>query len=535
MRTVGMYLAELLEAYGVEVIFGIPGVHTVELYRGLPNTKLRHVTPRHEQGAGFMADGYARVSGRPGVCFIITGPGMTNIATAMAQAYADSIPMLVISAVNALGQIGSGEGWLHELQDQRQLVKQVSAFSHTVTTPAELPKVVARAFASFAGARPRPVHIELPLDIITAPADKLPPIRAIVPPSPPAASPTALQEAANWLNSAKAPVLLLGGGAQDAGPFVRSLAEKLDAPTVMSVNGRGLLPPGHPLAVPCSPSMPPTMKLIEGADVILAIGTEFGSTDYDWFEQGGAKFNGKCIRIDIDAQQIMRSHQPDLPIIADASEAAAALVPLLSSATRGGAARAGATRDAVLGDLSRTYRACLHLMETVRDTLPGAVLVGDSAQPVYAGCVYYPSAAPRSWFCSATGYGTLGYALPAAIGAQLAAADRPVVALIGDGGLQFTIQELASAREIEAPVIVLLWNNNGYGEIKTYMVSRQIHPIGVDIFTPDFQMLAKGFGCEAVKLKKPSDLPGLLRKAARRKTATIIEIDETDYVASYQG
>jgi len=535
MRTVGMYLAELLEAYGVEVIFGIPGVHTVELYRGLPNTKLRHVTPRHEQGAGFMADGYARVSGRPGVCFIITGPGMTNIATAMAQAYADSIPMLVISAVNALGQIGSGEGWLHELQDQRQLVKQVSAFSHTVTTAAELPKVVARAFASFAGARPRPVHIELPLDIITAAADKLPPIRAIVPPSPPAASPTTLQEAANWLNGAKAPVLLLGGGAQDAGPFVRSLAEKLDAPTVMSVNGRGLLPPGHPLAVPCSPSVPPTMKLIESADVILAIGTEFGSTDYDWFEQGGAKFNGKCIRIDIDAQQIVRSRQPDLTIIADASEAAAALVPLLGSAKRDGAARAAATRDAVLSDLSRTYRACLHLMETVRDTLPGAILVGDSAQPVYAGCIYYPSAAPRSWFCSATGYGTLGYALPASIGAQLAAADRPVVCLIGDGGLQFTIQELASAREIEAPVIILLWNNNGYGEIKTYMISRQIHPIGVDIFTPDFQMLAKGFGCEAVKLKKPSELPGLLRKAAKRKTATIIEIDETDYVAGYQG
>src|SRR4051812_40578696 len=184
MATCGEVLVRLLEAYGVDTVFGIPGVHTVELYRGLPATRIRHVTPRHEQGAGFMADGYARVSGKPGVCFIITGPGMTNIATAMAQAYADSIPMLVISAVNALGQIGSGEGWLHELQDQRQLVRQVSVFSHTLMTPAELPKVAARAFAIFAGSRPRPVHIELPLDIIPAAADKLPPIRAIVPPSP---------------------------------------------------------------------------------------------------------------------------------------------------------------------------------------------------------------------------------------------------------------------------------------------------------------------------------------------------------------
>jgi acetolactate synthase-1/2/3 large subunit len=517
------------------VVFGIPGVHTIELYRGLERAGLRAVTPRHEQGAGFMADGYARVSGKPGVCFIITGPGMTNIATAMAQAYGDSVPMLVISAVNALGQIGSGEGWLHELQDQRQLVRQVSAFSHTVTTPAELPKVVARAFALFAGARPRPVHIELPLDIITAPADKLPPIRAIVPPSPPAASPTVLQKAASLLNNAKAPVLLLGGGAQDAGPFVRSIAEKLDAPTMMSVNGRGLLPAGHPLAVPCSPSMPPTMRLIEGADVVLAIGAEFGSTDYNWFERGGAKFNGKSIRIDIDAQQIVRSQQPDLPIIADATEATAALAPLLVQAQRDGAARAAETREAVMADLSRTYRAALHLMETVRDSLPGVVLVGDSAQPVYAGCIYYSAATPRSWFCSATGYGTLGYGLPAASGAQLAAPERPVVCLVGDGGLQFTIQELASAREIEAPVIVLLWNNNGYGEIKDYMVARQIHPIGVDIFTPDFQALAKGFGCEAVKLINPADLPRLLREATARKTATIIEIEESDYVANYEG
>jgi acetolactate synthase-1/2/3 large subunit len=165
-----MYLARLLDAYGIELVFGIPGVHTVELYRGMPQTRLRHITPRHEQGAGFMADGYARVTGRPAACFIITGPGMTNIATAMAQAYGDSIPMLVISAVNAFGQLGSGDGWLHELQDQRALINQVSAFSHTVTTPEELPLVVARAFAVFNSGRPRPVHIELPLNIITAPA-----------------------------------------------------------------------------------------------------------------------------------------------------------------------------------------------------------------------------------------------------------------------------------------------------------------------------------------------------------------------------
>ena len=167
--TTGEYLVRLLESYGVELIFGIPGVHTVELYRGLPATKIRHVTPRHEQGAGFMADGYARVTGKPGVCFIVTGPGMTNIATAMGQAYADSVPMLVISAVNSRDQLAMGQGRLHELPSQRNLVAGVAAFSHTLLDPAQLPEVMARAFTVFNSARPRPVHIEIPLDVIAQP------------------------------------------------------------------------------------------------------------------------------------------------------------------------------------------------------------------------------------------------------------------------------------------------------------------------------------------------------------------------------
>jgi acetolactate synthase-1/2/3 large subunit len=532
MNTVGMYLAALLDAYGIEVVFGIPGVHTVELYRGLPRTKLRHVTPRHEQGAGFMADGYARVTGRPAACFIITGPGMTNIATAMAQAYGDSIPMLVISAVNAFGQIGSGDGWLHELQDQRQLIKQVAAFSHTVTTPDELPLVVARAFAIFNSGRPRPVHIELPLNIISASADRLPPIAAAASPTRPGTSLKALDQASDWLNAAKAPLMLVGGGAQDSGSLVRELAEKLDAPVVMTVNGRGLLPVGNPLAVPCSPSLRPIMDLIEAADLVLAVGTEFGPTDYNWMGTGGAKFRGKSIRIDIDQTQLARTQLVDLPIVSDVTEALAALLQRIERKSRDGATRAANARDLLQRKLTPLYRSCLGVLDCVRDSLPGAVIVGDSAQPIYAGCVAYAAPAPRSWFCSATGYGTLGYALPAAIGAKLGVPDRPVVCVVGDGGLQFSIPELASARELEVPVIVLLWNNHGYSEIKSYMAANQIRPIGVDIYTPDFQVLAKGFGCDAVRVMRLSDLPEQLRAAAERKTATIIEIVEEEIIAN---
>ena len=173
MATCGEVLVKLLEGYGVDHVFGIPGVHTVELYRGLAGSSIRHVTPRHEQGAGFMADGYARTRGKPGVCFIITGPGMTNITTAMGQAYADSIPMLVISSVNERSRLGLGNGYLHELPDQSALVAGVAAFSHTLMSVEKLPAELARAFAVFDSQRPRPVHIQLPLDIITAPADHL--------------------------------------------------------------------------------------------------------------------------------------------------------------------------------------------------------------------------------------------------------------------------------------------------------------------------------------------------------------------------
>jgi acetolactate synthase-1/2/3 large subunit len=241
MKTVGMYLVELLAAYGVDTVFGIPGVHTIELYRGLAGSALRHVSARHEQGLGFMADGYARATGKPGVCFVITGPGMTNIATSMAQAYADSIPMLVISSVNASGDIGSGNGHLHELPDQQAFAGNVAAFSYTVPRADALPQAIARAFAVFSGGRPRPVHIAIPLDVLAASAEALPP-RPAVPPRIAAgpASADGVDALRARAVAARAPLILAGGGALDAAADVRWLAETLAAPVVMTINGRGV-------------------------------------------------------------------------------------------------------------------------------------------------------------------------------------------------------------------------------------------------------------------------------------------------------
>ena len=539
-QTCGEALVRLLEHYGVELVFGIPGVHTVELYRGLAASTLRHVTPRHEQGAGFMADGYARVTGKPGVCFIITGPGMTNIATAMAQAYADSIPMLVISSVNATHQLGSGAGRLHELPSQHGVFAGLTAFSHTLLHADELPQVLARAFAVFASERPRPVHIEIPLDVIVAPARGMT-SGTVVLPAKSGGAPAALDEAATLLAGARRPIILAGGGAIEAAPELRALAERLQAPVALTINAKGLLPRGHALSIGSTQSLPATRAMVCEADVVLAVGTELGETDYDVVFDGGFAIVGKLVRIDIDAQQAMRNFRPDVAIAADAKLALAALDarlaarPLPPRDAGWGAPRVRAVRAAVNASYDGPIRSQAALLDTVLDTLPDAVIVGDSTRPVYAGNFAFEAAAPRSWFNSSTGYGTLGYGLPAAIGARLATGSRPVICLIGDGGLQFTLPELASAVEAAVPVIVLLWNNRGYAEIRKYMVERDIEPIGVDIYTPDFLALARGFGCCAATAETPALLANELKQAAARRVPTLIEIDEQKWFDHVPG
>ncbi|WP_321926027.1 5-guanidino-2-oxopentanoate decarboxylase [Burkholderia sp. BCC1998] len=533
-RTCGEALVDLLERQGVECVFGIPGVHTVELYRGLAASSIRHVTPRHEQGAGFMADGYARVTGRPGVCFIITGPGMTNIATAMAQAYADSIPMLVISSVNARRELGSGDGRLHELPSQRDVFAGLTAFSHTLLDAADLPQVLARAFAVFESARPRPVHIEIPLDVIVMPAPALP-AAPLALPARPAPDASALAAAADLLAQARRPLILAGGGAIHAATELRELAERLHAPVALTINAKGLLPAGHPLLIGSTQSLPATRAAIREADVVLAVGTELGETDYDVTFDGGFAIDGRLIRIDIDAQQLMRNARAEIAIAGDARLALGALStrvherPAPAPEPGWGAPRVAAVRAAIAAGHDDDARAQARLIETIVTALPGAIIAGDSTSPVYVGNFTHDAPAPRSWFNSSTGYGTLGYGLPAAIGAKLAAPARPVVCLIGDGGLQFTLPELASAVEARVPVIVIVWNNRGYGEIRKYMVERDITPVGVDPYTPDFQTLARGFGCAAQAAATPDALVDALRDATARPMPTVIEIDEATW------
>jgi len=532
MATCGERLIEILESYGVEFVFGIPGVHTVELYRGLKSSGIRHITPRHEQGAGFMADGYARATGAVGVCFVITGPGMTNILTAMAQARQDSIPMLVISTVNRRDQLGLGEGRLHELPNQRNLAAEVSVFSHTLLDPAELPKILARAFGVFASQRPGPVHVEIPIDVIAAEADSID-ASAWPLPSAPAAAPEAIDRAIALLRDARRPLIAIGGGAIRAGDEVVRLAEALGAPVVNTVNAKGVVPASHPLAVGGSGSCAAVRAAFREADVLLAVGTEFSETDYDFYLEGDFSFDGRLIRIDIDAGQLGRNARPELAICSDAHHALTALNAALQRdpiAAVDGESWAQSIRDGLRQRRDARYQA---FFDTIRRALPEVIIAGDSTQPTYHAWLYYETEAPRRYFHSASGYGTLGYAIPAAIGAKLGRPHQAVIGLIGDGAAQFTLGEIASAVEAKAPVIFLIWNNHGYGEIQRFFEDAGVARVGVDLHTPDFVALGKSFGCSACRATDLEQLESALRQAVKDPLPTLIEVRQADFVDGY--
>lgn len=525
MKTLGALIPQLLVERGIDTVFGIPGVHTVEMYRGLPGSGLRHVTPRHEQGAGFMADGHYRATGRVAACFIITGPGMTNIATAMGQAYGDSIPMIVISSVNAEGEIGRGLGCLHEMQDQSATIAGVAAWSRRVRDAGGLAAALDDALDLFAAGRPRPVHIEIPIDRLSASAEA-PPMRPRAAAKTPA--PDDVAEAARMLNGAERPVLILGGGAVRLGPAAEALAEALGAPTLMTSNARGLLPPDHPLNAGGGLFAPPQRALLAESDAALALGCEFGPTDWSYFGEGDPVFGGALIRVDVDADQLRRGAAPTLPIEGDAEAFAAALSPRLSRAPAP-TPDLSACRDAPRTAGEDRVGRHIAVLDAIWAAHPDAIVVGDSAEPAYGGLIGARAPGPRQWFTTATGFGTLGYALPAAMGAAIARPGAPVVALVGDGGALYTLPELAAAAEARLPVILLIWNNDGYGEIRHFMQDRQITPEGVNLSPVDFEALARGFGAAYGRAADAAEVAAAIGAAKVRRGPTVIEMREGEW------
>ncbi len=517
----GEAVIRLLEAYVVDTVFGIPGVHTLDLYKGLGSSRIRHVLARHEQGAGFMADGYARISGRPGVCVLITGPGVTNAATAIGQAYSDSVPMLVISSVNDTADLGMGRGRLHEITSQEAVTAPLTASSKTALEASEVPHLIAQAFALFRTARPRPVHVSSPLDVLAAPADFETTVRP--PPPPPSPSAESVAAAAECLAAARRPMIVAGGGTVGGGEALVALAETLGAAVVLTTAAKGVVPDDHPLCVGATLVRRRIQSLLASADVVIAVGTELAETD-SWVAR--LPIAGKLIRIDIDAAATRRDYPAEVALVGDAGRALAALAEAVAGRNAGGftIGELDAVRKDLRGPLAPLQRRHAKVLDALREALPeDGFVAADMTQIAYTGNHYFPCRRPRSWI-HPSGFATLGHALPAAIGAKLAAPERAAVALVGDGGLLFTVQELATAVELGLPLAVVLWNNDGLGQIRDDMSERGMPAIGVSPRNPDFLALARAFGCRAVRAKSLGAFQTALGDTFAADRPTLIEV-----------
>ncbi len=525
----GVGLMELLDNYGTEFIFGIPGVHTLELYRGIAQAGMRHITPRHEQSAGFMADGYARATGKVGVCCLITGPGVTNAATSLAQAYSDSVPLLAVSSVNKTASLELGQGDLHEVRAQGKLTEHFTAFSQTVLSTDTVPEIISRAYAVFDACRPQPVHIEIPIDLIEQPvAWSCTPANRI---HPPHAAQVFLHQATQMLSVARRPAVILGGGCKHAAAQATQLIAELHAPVVTTVAGKGVVSEDHPLSLGAGLQYPSVLDFLKQADVVLVVGSHLSETDI-WCRGGDIEFDGQLIRIDIDPQQIYQNATPQLGIVGDARHALGEIVTLLQTQFSTDQVDC-AHQEKCVRELIKTTQSCwskathqqFQIWQQIRSALPDdGIVTADSTQLVYSGNYCFSARRPRTYLTSTTGYGTLGYALPAAIGAQLGKPKTPVVCVVGDGGLMFTIQELATAVEHRLPIVVVLWHNDGYGEIRDNFMSDDIPLVGVDLDMPDFVATAKGFGCNALRVKNVAELPAMLKDGFAAQRPTVLEL-----------
>jgi thiamine pyrophosphate-dependent acetolactate synthase large subunit-like protein len=522
--TGGAAVIDSLVAHGVRDVFGIPGTHNLELYRYLPASGIRHMVTRHEQAAGYAADGYARVSGRPGVLITTSGPGITNAVTALATSYADSVPTLAVSPGVPRGKVGADIGWLHEVKNQQAVLDAVCGRSIRVEDADEIPEVVATVFEGFASGRPRPVHLEVPVDVLEGEWIRRPASRRSVP-RPVRPGHAAIETIAVTVAGATRPVVLAGGGARRAAGEIRALAE-YGIPVLTTVNGKGVLDERHPAALGAAIRLKAARQVANEADVLLIVGSEVGDADlWGGVLKPGVAGERTVIRIDIDPAQMHKNVQADLAVIGDASAVLSEVLEVLRD--KGFAPRPveplRAYRRAIAAEAERDAGPWGPIQRALAAALPtDTVVAGDSSQVTYYGTVHHWPFTPANRLLYPTGYATLGYGLPAAIGAKVAAPTRPVIGLFGDGAAMFSIQELITATEHRLALPVVVVDNGGYGEIRDQMVARGITPQAVDLYRPDIPALARAIGAHGLVATTADDIASMASRALTADSPTVI-------------
>jgi thiamine pyrophosphate-dependent acetolactate synthase large subunit-like protein len=523
--TGGQAVVRALAEHGVEVAFGIPGVHTLALYDALIDSPIRHIMGRHEQGVGFMADGYARASGKPGVALVITGPGVTNVATAIGEAYTDSSPVLVVASAEDQRWGGKMMGHYHDIRDQTEAIRPVTASQAQATAVSEIAPAIGAAFARMASSRPRPSYVEIPRDVLEAEAE-------IVFPDPviserPGPATEQIAGAVEDLTKAKRVVIIAGGGAAsaDAGEAIAAIAERLGAPVIVSQMGKGVIPEDHPYALGNLWSTGnPVDALLRKADAVLVIGTKLGGAET---EDAAMRLPATHIRIDIDPEEVERNYRPSQAIVADARKAAQALAEGLAAA---GVSKTGWSPEEVAkareGALETAFGAQnAAYLAALRRAIPrDGILVNDTTMMTYAAAKFFPCYAPRTFLVPA-GYLTLGFSMPAAIGAKLGQPDKVVVSMVGDGGFQFTMHELATAKQFNVSLPIVIFNDSTYTAVKMDQAMRYDRRyIAVDLENPDFLKLAAAYDIPGVRANSPDELEAAVIEASQRSGPTIIDV-----------
>ncbi len=521
VMTGGQALARQLVIEGARQMFALPGVQLDWAVDALIDVApdLRCIVPRHEQATSYMADGYARATGRPGVCMMVPGPGVLNAMSGLATAYACSSPVVCIAGQIHSSGIGRGYGMLHEVRDQSQLLASVTKWSALACAPADIPRLVHEAFHQAQSGRPQPVAVQIPPDVLQASVevslvDTEPRPLPLGPPT------TDIQAAAKLLAAAVAPCIWVGSGVVTANATAAlvDLAERLDAPVVMSDNGRGAMSDRHPLALPSLAGR----ALFQRADVILVVGSRFlNLRAQPVMDAPRAKF----IYLNVDERAMGAPRLPGLNLTGDAGvglNALAAAMP--SQRTRGAAAVCARVRtwcDAQFATIE-PQRSWLHAL---RRAIPDdGVLVNELTQVGYLAPLAYPVFEARTFLTP--GYqGTLGYGFPTALGAAVGLPGRTVVSITGDGGFGWSLQELATAARYQIPLITVVFADGAFGNVRR--IQREVfgREFGTELQNPDFLLLARAFGVDALRVQTPDALASALRSAiAGPRRPLLIEV-----------
>jgi thiamine pyrophosphate-dependent acetolactate synthase large subunit-like protein len=528
MPTGAQLLVEALKANGVDTIFGIPGIHNLAIYDALVDERaLRIVTTRDERGAGHMADGHARATGRPGVCLTVPGPGVTNALTAIGEAYADSSPVLLLASQLPSATVTMDREDFHQLRGVEAVLASVTLWGVRPARAEEIGQAVNDAFRRFETGRPRPCYVDLPMDLLSAKVDALAPAhQAGRTRCTPAVLPLAdVCRAVEALMGASRPLLLVGGGAWRAAESLLELVQLLSIPVVMTSSGKGIVPEDHPLSLGDGWMVHQLgREALEQADAILAVGVRFGPLTTSWWTR---QISGRVIHVDIDPTEIGKHTPASIGIVGDAKQVVEAF--LVQYRERDVAARRPwldviAVRERRRAAIRARAPDAVATLEGLRRVLPDESLVFNDINGIACwGAGAFICRRPRT-FHYPIGFGCLGFALPAAIGAKLARPDVPVVALCGDGGFLFSGHELATAVQERVPVVAVVFNDDAYGTIKADQSYRYpARSLGSDLRSPDFVRYAEAFGARGCRVDSVQKVPEAVAAALEHDAPTLIE------------